>query len=331
VLSAKAVQVEEQYILLNFSDPISAAQDLSGLVRLDNFNGKLRFVTDGNFVRVYPGERITGAKKLLVDGSIRSASGQGLNTAGEWNLNFEDLKPGVRLVGRGAIIPQQAGGGVIFPFEAVGLTSVDVEVFKIFNSNILQFLQVNEIEGEQELERVGKIVLQKKFDLAAINPDASSKVWQRYALDLKDMIQKDPGAIYQVRLAFKMDYTTCSTASIAVGAGDNEVAGMVKSILGGYRGIYWNEDDSEGWWSDEDDYNWDNREVPCSKEYYNSEHFSKRNVFVSDLGLTAKRGRDGSLFLAVTDLHSAQPVSGIDIELLSYNPSPKFARKAMEP
>jgi uncharacterized protein YfaS (alpha-2-macroglobulin family) len=322
VLSAKAIQVEEQYILLNFSDPISAAQDLSGLVRLDNFNGKLRFVTDGNFVRVYPGERITGAKKLLVDGSIRSASGQGLNTSGEWNLNFEDLKPGVRLVGRGAIIPQQAGGGVIFPFEAVGLTSVDVEVFKIFNSNILQFLQVNEIEGEQELERVGKIVLQKKFDLAAINPDASSKVWQRYALDLKDMIQKDPGAIYQVRLAFKMDYTTCSTASIAVGEGDNDEAGMVKSILGGYRGIYWNEDDSEGWWSDEDDYNWDNREVPCSKEYYNSEHFSKRNVFVSDLGLTAKRGRDGSLFLAVTDLHSAQPVSGIDIELLSYQLQP---------
>ncbi len=322
ILSAKAVQVEEQYILLNFSDPLSAAQDLSGLVRIDNFNGKLRYVTDGNFVRVYPDERITGVKKLLVDGSIRSAAGQGLNASGEWNLNFEDLKPGVRLVGRGAIIPQQTGGGVIFPFEAVGLTSVDVEVFKIFNSNILQFLQVNEFEEEQELERVGKIVLQKKFDLAAINPEASSKVWQRYALDLKDMIQKDPGAIYQVRLAFKMDYTSCSTASIAANDGNDPEAGMVQSIMGGYRGIYYTEDKSEGWWGDQDDFNWDNREVPCAKEYYNNEHFSKRNVFVSDLGLTAKRGRDGSLFLAVTDLHTAQPVSGIDIELLSYQLQP---------
>ena len=324
VLSAKAIQVEDQYILLNFSDPISAAQDLVGLVRIDNYTGKLRYVTDGNFVRVYPGERISGVKKILVDGSIRSAAGQSLNAAMEWKLNFEDLKPSVRLVGRGAIIPQQSGGGVIFPFEAVGLTSVDVEVFKIFNSNILQFLQVNEIEGEQELQRVGKIVLQKKFDLAAINPDASSKVWQRYALDLKDMIQKDPGAIYQVRLAFKMDYTSCSTTSIAVGEGDESDAqdGMVNSILGGYRGIYWDENDSEYWWEEGDDYNWDNREIPCAKEYYNAEHFSKRNVFVSDLGLTAKRGRDGSLFLAVTDLHTAQPVSGIDIELLSYQLQP---------
>ncbi|MFN0213261.1 MAG: alpha-2-macroglobulin family protein [Saprospiraceae bacterium] len=322
VLSAKAVQVEEQYVLLNFSDPISSAQDLSGLVRIDNYNGKLRYVTDGNFVRVYPAERITGMKNIQVDGSIRSAAGQSLNAAGEWKLIFEDLKPGVRLVGRGAIIPQQAGGGIIFPFEAVGLTAVDVEVFKIFNSNILQFMQVNEIEGEQELERVGKIVLQKKFDLAAINPEASSTVWQRYALDLKDMIQKDPGAIYQVRLAFKMDYTSCSTASIAADEGDDNEDGMVNSIMGGYRGIYWKESDSEYWWQEGDDYNWDNREVPCAKEYYNYEHFSKRNVFVSDLGLTAKRGRDGSLFLAVTDLHTAQPVSGIDIELLSFQLQP---------
>lgn len=321
LLSAKAVQVEEQYVLLNFSDPISSAQDLSGLIRVDNFHGKLRYVTDGNFVRVYPGDRITGPKKVQVDANVRNAAGQYLKSAGEWTLNFEDLKPGVRLVGRGAIIPQQSNGGVIFPFEAVGLTSVDVEVFKIFNSNILQFLQVNDIEGDNELERVGKIVLQKKFDLAAINPDASSKVWQRYALDLKDMIQKDPGAIYQVRLAFKMDYTSCN--NVYSQEKDQEPEdGIINSIMGGYRGVYWDETDSESWWSEEDDYNWDNRENPCSREYYNREHFSQRNVFVSDLGLTAKKGRDGSLFLAVTDLHTAQPVSGIDIELLSYQLQP---------
>jgi uncharacterized protein YfaS (alpha-2-macroglobulin family) len=321
LLSARAVQVEEQYILLNFSDPVSASQDLNGLIRLENFTGKLRYVTDGNFVRVYPAERITGLKKVQIDGSIRSQAGQYLNAAGEWKLAFEDLKPGVRLVGRGAIIPQQSNGGVIFPFEAVGLTAVDVEVFKIFNSNILQFLQVNEIEGENELQRVGKIVLQKKFDLAAINPEASSKVWQRYALDLKDMINKDPGAIYQVRIAFKMDYTACANPLVQV-PGNTEDDGIVRSIMGGYRGVYWDENDSEYWWSEEDDYNWDNRENPCSKEYYNYEHFSRRNVFVSDLGLTAKRGRDGSLFLAVTDLHSARPVSGIDIELLSFQLQP---------
>ncbi|MBK9336016.1 MAG: hypothetical protein IPM98_05320 [Lewinellaceae bacterium] len=123
-------------------------------------------------------------------------------------------KPNVRLVGRGAIIPQQSaeGGGVIFPFEAVGLRAVDVEVFKIFNSNILQYLQVNEIEGDNELERVGKIIMQKKVSLSDLNPDANNQVWQRYALDLKDIIQQDPGAIYQVRLAFRRGYAIYACA-----------------------------------------------------------------------------------------------------------------------
>jgi uncharacterized protein YfaS (alpha-2-macroglobulin family) len=331
VLSARVVQVEEQYVLVNFSDPIAPSQDLSGLIRIEGFTGKLRYVTDGNFVRVYPSERIVGSQKLTVDASIRNVSGQSLKTGSSSNLEFEDLKPGVRLVGRGAIIPQQANGGVIYPFEAVGLSAIDVEVFKIFNSNILQYLQVNELEGEQELERVGKIILQKKFNLSELNPNATAKTWQRYAIDLQDMIRRDPGAIYQVRIAFRKDYTTCAaTAENLVPVTDEkDEFGMASSIMGGDRGIYW-ADDTPWYWGDGDDdgeenpnnYHWDKREDPCAKEYYYESHFVKRNAFVSDLGLTAKLGRDGSLFMAVTDLHTTAPLSGIDIELFTYQLQP---------
>ncbi|MBK9336017.1 MAG: hypothetical protein IPM98_05325 [Lewinellaceae bacterium] len=41
-------------------------------------------------------------------------------------------------------------------------------------------------------------------------------------------------------------------------------------------------------------------------------------MFVSDLGITAKRGRDGSLFVCVTNLHTTEPVSGVDLELYNY-------------
>jgi len=325
VLSANAVQREEQYVLLNFSDPVAPAQDLSGLIRIEGFAGKLRYVTDGNFVRVYPSERIVGTQKLSVDPGVRNIAGQSLKEGFNVSIEFEDLKPGVRLVGRGAIIPQQANGGVIFPFEAVGLSAIDVEVFKVFNTNILQYLQVNDLEGSTELERVGKIILQKKFDLAELNPNASGKTWQRYAIDLQDMIRRDPGAIYQVRIAFRKDYTTCEASKelLVPATDEKDEYGMAKSILGGERGIYWSDDDP-WWWGDDGDeenpntFNWENRDNPCAKEYYYEDHFVKRNAFVSDLGITAKLGRDGSLFMAVTDLHSTQPLSGIDIELFSY-------------
>lgn len=322
LLSARVVQVEEQYILLNFSDPVAAGQVFDGLIRIESYSGKLRFAQEGNFIRVYPGERLSGEKVIKVENGIRSANGQSLKERSEWKLNFEELKPGVRLVGRGAVIPQQANGGVIFPFEAVGLKYVDVEIFKIFNSNILQFLQVNDLEGEQELERVGKIVFQKKIDLSQLNAQASSKIWQRYALDLKNMIQQDPGAIYSVRFAFQRAYTDCPGDKEEKNViGQYNENGRLASIMGGWRGIYWesaSDGDEEGWWYENDQYNWENREDPCQKEYYYRDNFRQRNVFVSDLGLTAKYGRDGSLFLAVTDLHTTQSVGNLDIELFNY-------------
>ena len=327
VLSANVIQVEEQYVLINFSDPVDARQDLSGLIRLEGFDGTLRFVSNGNFVRVYPSKRIVGSNTLLIDPAIRNAAGQSLKELSKYNLEFEDLKPAVRLVGRGAIIPQQANGSVIFPFEAVGLSAIDVEVFKIYNSNILHYLQVNDLEGDYQLERVGRIIMQKKFDLAELNPNASSMTWQRYAFDLKEMIQKDPGAIYQVRVAFRKEYTNCndSKENWVPATDEPDQYGMVTSILGGNRGIYWSDDDP--WWWDYDGdnpnaYNWDQREEPCSKEYYYDAHFASRNAFVSDLGITGKMGRDNSLFLAVTDLHTTQPLSGISIELLNYQLQP---------
>jgi hypothetical protein len=337
VLSVRAVQVDEQYVLINFSDPVAPGQELAGLIRVEGFSGKLRFVADRNFVRVYPDSRITGEHKVVVDAGIRNAAGKSIGGRSEWTINFEDLKPAVRLVGRGAIIPQDSKGGVIFPFEAVGLTAVDVEIFKIYNSNILQYLQVNDLEGEQELERVGKIILQKKVSLRELDPNANTRNWQRYALDLKEMIKQDPGAIYQVRLAFRRGYTDLACAAKD---GDDDLShigkrnddGNLVSIFGSYRGVYWSNNDSwygggeeEGGGEGEGEgettstgYSWERRTNACAKEYYYSEHFAKRNVFVSDLGLTAKRGRDGSLFMAVTDLHTAQPVNGIELELYNY-------------
>lgn len=324
VMSARVVQGEEQYIALNFSDPLSPAQVLDGLIAFDGNTSALRFAIDGNFVRVYPSGRLSGELNLRVEPGIKNTLGASMQGRSDWPLNFEDLKPAVRLVGRGAIIPQNGDGSIVFPFEAVGLTAVDVEVFKVFNSNILQFLQVNELEGEQELDRVGKIILQKKITLHDLNPDASAQVWQRYALDLKDIIKQDPGALYQVRLAFRKGYTRfpCQTGDEAgdddglAHLGQPDEFGVLNSIMGSYRGVYWQ--DSDEWWSEEDDYDWASRDNPCFREYYNSEHFTQRNVFVSDLGITAKRGLDNSLFVAVTNLLTTEPVGGVDIELFNY-------------
>jgi hypothetical protein len=87
------------------------------------------------------------------------------------------------------------------------------------------------------------------------------------------MIRKDPGAIYQVRIAFRRDYTSCGGDGQSVPAFEREQTddfGVKNSIMGGQRGIYWADDDP-WWWADDDEdnpaaYDWGNRanRVPWS-------------------------------------------------------------------
>ena len=51
----------------------------------------------------------------------------------------------MRLVGNGVIVPNS--DGLMFPFEAIILRGVEVEIFKIFNNNILQLLETRALYG----------------------------------------------------------------------------------------------------------------------------------------------------------------------------------------
>ena len=88
-----------------------------------------------------------------------------------WQLNFAQEKPQVRLVGRGVILPSSENG-LVLPFEAVSLEAVEVEVFKIYDNNILQFLQTSELDGQNtyELRRVGRVVRRQMVPLQGAQP-----------------------------------------------------------------------------------------------------------------------------------------------------------------
>lgn len=52
--------------------------------------------------------------------------------------------------------------GIIFPFKAVNLSAIDVRIIKIYEDNIGQFLQTNDLNGSNQLQRVGRLILKKK-------------------------------------------------------------------------------------------------------------------------------------------------------------------------
>lgn len=316
VTEARVVQESEQYVLINFSDPLSQDQNLEGLVRVPGFEGFLRFVIDGSTVRAYPSSRLAGSYQVLVEPGVQNIKGAKMPNQAQWALEFAQNKPAVRLVGRGVIMPNSSG--LTFPFEAIELTAVEVEVFKIYNNNILQFLQNNELDGSWQLEQVGRVILQKKIPLEKLNPGASAADWSRYGLDLSQLIQQDPSSIYQIRIGFRPEYSEYACdgnnskkpgdANLVEVRERTDENGEIISFWDSWYGI-------DGWY---EGYTWEHRDNPCFPAYYNNDVFINRNVIASNLGLVAKSGKEGETFIAVAHLKSTEPVSGADVEFYDF-------------
>ncbi len=314
VMDARVVQEDDQYLVIHFSDPLDPAQDFKGLVTIEEYTGKLRFNVNGNQLFVYPKGRLTGSRKLSLVQGVRSNRAIKLKDPAEWVLTFEELKPAARLSGKGVIMPHS--DALLFPFEAVNLNAVDVEIFKIYSNNILQFLQTNQLDGTYDLERVGRIIHQQRVELKALNPASNSSGWLAYALDLSEMIADDQNAIYQIRLGFKPAYSNfycgqknAEDNSLAVVEAPFDKDGEIKSILDvGYYG-------PQGYY---DGYQWEHRDNPCFAAYFNSDRIVRRNVFASNIGLIGKIGTDGNLLIAATDIRTTQPLSGLELQVYDY-------------
>jgi uncharacterized protein YfaS (alpha-2-macroglobulin family) len=258
---------------------------------------------------VYPTKKGAGEQKIRIETAVKNAKGANLATAHEAYLQFIDTKPAVRFVGSGAILPNSEG--LLLPFEAVNLNFVDVEVFKIFNNNILQYLQNNQINTtsryQGELQFVGRIIAQKQLSLAELAPRARPDGWTRYALDLNKLIAADPQAIYQVRLAFRPTYTDYCQKE---GKSNDITTGFLQDENEQPRTIL-----NGNYWTNNGTYDWEHRDNPCFDSYYNDEKFMSRNIFASDLGIVAKHGNDGSLMVSVADLKTTKPTSGVQLEI----------------
>lgn len=319
VSDARAIsQGKEQYILLHFTDPLLENQDLNGLIYIPGYDNNLRFLIDGNHIRVYPNGRMAGSHTISINNGIKNINSKKMKNPGQWEIDFQEAQPEVRLVGTGVIMPNS--DGLIFPFEAISLNAVELEVFKIYHNNILQFLQSNELDGHYEMYRVGRIVMQKTISLKSLNPGSNASEWTRYAFDLSTLIKEDDHAIYQIRIGFRPEHSlhyceqSVSTSELALvnEEGDyghygyeDEEYNSIMNMWYGFNGYY-------------PGYQWDDRQDPCKAAYYNSERFVQRNVIASNLGLLAKAGADNTFFLVATDIRSAKPLSDVELEFYDF-------------
>lgn len=312
VYDIQYVAEPERFVEVTFTKLLDAAQDMEGLAYISgNKSGSVN--VNGNKLRLYPDAQRTGAMNIHLSKNIRSKSGLVLkdNVVKQIEVN-KDL-PAVRFTGEGVIIPQSTQ--LLVPFQAVYLRGVVVRVIKILEQNIGQFLQTNDLDGQSDLMRVGRLVARKTIFL---DDDATQDLskWNTYAIDLKQLIDLEPGAIYRVELSSDRDLSAypCEgqeKPSKEQILAEDEIKFREESSRFDEGGYFYN---SGLDWSD---YNYMERNDPCSNSYYFNISTGK-NVLATNLGLMAMSGEDNEMTVLVHNLLNTEPERNVRVVAYNY-------------
>ncbi len=311
LLSAKRHDAADPYIELEFSAPLDAAQEPDGLIAVDRIE-KLRFERHGTTVKVFYGSNALPELVLRVSELLRSRDGVRLGREVEQRFEAEVIPPAVEIPVRGTILPDR--GDLTLPFRAVNLAAVDVEVVRIFTDNVLHYLQENPLGSTDGLRRAGRIIYRRTVRLDG-DPALDLHRWQNFSIDLKNLFRQERGAIYNIRLSFRRDYSL-------YGRTDRPVVEPCGGLTREDRDL-WDTNDAYIYRSAPDFdrrlYDWDEEDDPSKPSYYMvSDRMPEHNVVASDLGLVVKRAEGDRLWTAVTDLRTARARAGVRVTAYNY-------------
>ncbi|MFT6411557.1 MAG: hypothetical protein ACJA15_002388, partial [Flavobacteriales bacterium] len=313
------VQQPDQHLSLLFSDPVDPTISLNGLILIDDA-GDVRFDISGNEIKVYPSARKTGQSKLEISQNLKNKYGYQLKEPINTTVTFESVKPAVRFVQSDKVILPEGNQNSV-AFEAVSLGAVDVRIIRIYGDNVHQFLQVNELDQQQEIKRVGRLVKKKTIHL---NPEGNIDLgtWNRFYLDLSDLVEVEQGAIYRIELGFRKTHSLfpCEGEETDDEQDVNADTDDWDSDLEG-ENSFWDYFDNYYYSAWDDyyyEYDYSEHDNPCSSSYYRQNRFASRNVLSSNLGIITKRGTDGIWNAWVTDLTTTEPLAGIKVNLTNF-------------
>ena len=312
VVSIEPVMGETRHVLVRFSDVLAKDQKLQGLI--DIGDRPLTFEIDGNVVRVYSTQEFLGTLTVGIQPGVRNYLNRRLKDRTDRAVTFESIRPQVRFVGQGLILPRK--DRLTVPIEAVNLKSVQVAAFQIYPGNMAQFFQVNSLEGSEELARVGRYLWRKTIPLSD-DPAVTGRM-TRYDLDVTPLFKESPGSLFRLVLSFNRGNSAYPCAA-------SEAPVVIEPPLknmddsGDSRYSNWDYYD-EGYAYNSGD--WFRRNDPCADAYYipryNHEAVAGRNFFSSDIGLVAKLEENGGLHVVTTDIGTARPLSGLRVRAYNY-------------
>ena len=319
-LGARFISEPENGIEIVFSDPLSASQDTRGLFDIQEISG---FVVqkEGNIVNIFFERGNQREFTVKIDKAVQNYKGQTLSSGTTYSLVAESLKPRVEIANAGSILPDSKN--LILPFKAVNIRAVDLEIIRIYEKNVLMFMQSNTLTSDNELRRSGRVIYRKTIPLDT-DPGVKLDQWNDFSVDLANIINQEPGAIYRIQLSFKKNYSLyMSRGGTGAFVPDETLARIQpdafseedESVWDVPQAYYWSGNDID--W---DEYDWSDREDPSTSSYYMIAENTKTacNVFSSNIGVIVKANTGGRLWVTVNNILDVTPLKGAEVKAYNY-------------
>ena len=180
---------------IEFSDALKSDQDIRGFVSFKpDLNVGLKILD--RTILVQAPFAYGQTYQLTVRPGIRSRWATVLNKDFQETIQFEDMLPEMKFANDGVFLPSS------------NIRQVQLRILKVFDSNLGQFLQMENLNGSAErrddfnynIDRVGVEVISQELELGE-----TSNKWLQHEIDLQKLIAGDEKGLYLVEITFKKE------------------------------------------------------------------------------------------------------------------------------
>lgn len=336
-ISAEQINEPENGIRLAFSEPISNQQDIKGLIEIQETQQYATQISDNLIYIFFPTTLEKDYITINIDKGLKNYQEEKLSSLHqieEKSSSLHQIKvktkieaPAIKLLSDGLFLPNAEHQNL--DFKAISIQFVDIQVIRIYQNNILSYLQNNSLNNSHyisNLKQAGRLIYKKTLHLNTKKQNYNK--WQNYSINLKHIIQQEPGAMYRVILSFKQEYATPPFNNKTISTNNKEMVNLSSGEMTDLDEARWDYSNSYsyydyGYYNDKYDWNlyeWNQRNNPYHASYYMiSENTSvATTLLASNLGMIVKANNNNKYWISVNDILTTNPILGAEINLYNY-------------
>lgn len=170
-------------LTLNYTNLLEPTKWADSLVQISNLNNYQTIISD-HAIKIRFNEITEMEHVLFCSKNLTSKSGISLKDDFSYTFKLSNPKPYIGFNDSSNYAPQKNNSNLL-DINVLNLNAVHVEITFVPDKNMMQFLQINNIAEQKEMDRVGKIIFNKTFDLTN-NLDYDPGQLTSYDLNLMD-------------------------------------------------------------------------------------------------------------------------------------------------